>query len=141
MKTYNFHAIKNCLNWKCSIAENSRGLFTLPEHRIVVNILRLHLGKCEKLKLHIDEPPYYTRPFISSYIRDVLPLYNSYLIRYTPVIITSLLLASLLHSSQGRTIVKLEEKLEKIAKEDKSSLQKNALLKNLAFWARVIWTK
>ena len=50
----------NCLNSKCSIAENSERLFISTEHLIFVSILRILLGKCEKLKLFIDEPPYCT---------------------------------------------------------------------------------
>ena len=42
----------NCKYW---IAENSKGLFFLTEHLIFVSILRIHLGKFEKLKLHIDK--------------------------------------------------------------------------------------
>ena len=37
-------------------------------------------------------------------------------------------------------IVKIEEKLKKIAKENKANHQNVALLKNLAFWHRVIGT-
>ena len=48
-----------CLNFKYSIAENSKGQFILAEHLIFVSILRIHLGKCEKMNLHIDEPPYF----------------------------------------------------------------------------------
>ena len=37
-------------------------------------------------------------------------------------------------------IVKLEEQLKKIAQENKPNLQKKTLIKNLAFWHRVVGT-
>ena len=53
-------SLKKCLIRKCSIVDNSKGLFNSTGHFIFVSVLIIHSRKCDKVKLYDDEPPYST---------------------------------------------------------------------------------